>query len=101
MSPAAPFLFLETIEKLGTDFMLDYMEQLGGWPIMGTHKGGNWDVSKYNLEELMILVRNETNTLPLADIYVSQDDKNPTKHILAVNLGPGSEFISIFHAQLI
>ena len=101
MSSPEPFLFADRIEKLGTDFMLEYMEQLGGWPIMGTNKGGNWDESKYNLEELMILVRNETNTLPLADIYVSQDDKNPTKHILAVNLGPGSELINSFHAQLI
>ena len=101
MSPADPFLFSETIEKLGTDFMLEYMEQLGGWPIMGTSKGGHWVENTFNLEDLMILVRNETNTLPLADIYVSQDDKNPTKHILAVNLGPGSKFINIFHAQLI
>ena len=66
--------------------MLDYMEELGGWPIMGARKGGNWDESAFNLEDLMILVRNQTNTLPLADIYVSQDDKNPTKHILTVIL---------------
>ena len=66
--------------------MLNYMEELGGWPIMGAHKGGNWNQSDFNLEDLMILVRNQTNTLPLVDIYVSQDDKNPTKYILEVNL---------------
>ena len=55
--------------------MLDYMEELGRWPIMGAHKGGNWDQSAFNLEDLLILVRNHTNFLPLVRIYVSQDEK--------------------------
>ena len=55
-------------------------------PVLGSHKGGNWNEPAYNLEDLMLLVRSETNTLPIVDIWVSQDDKNPTKHILAVNL---------------
>ena len=51
---------------------------------MGNHRGGNWNSATYNLVDLMILVRNETNTLPFVDIYVAQDDKNPTKYILTV-----------------
>lgn len=75
----------ERIEQLGLDFILSYMEALGGWPVMGNNRGGKWDSTIYNLEDLMIRVRNETNTLPLVDIYVSQDDKNPTKYILTMD----------------
>lgn len=66
------------------------MESFGGWPIMGSHRGGNWNESAYNLEDLMIRVRNETNTLPLVDIYVAQDDKNPSRYILTVRLKPNA-----------
>lgn len=75
----------EKIEELGLDFILSYMESFGGWPIMGSHRGGNWNESAYNLEDLMIRVRNETNTLPLVDIYVAQDDKNPSRYILTID----------------
>lgn len=75
----------ERIEELGLDYILNYMEALKGWPIMGTNRGGNWNNATYNLEDLMILVRNETNTLPFVDIYVAQDDKNPTKYILTID----------------
>ena len=79
-------IFIERIEELGLDFILKYIESFGGMPVLGKKKGGNWNDSAYNLEDLMLLVRRETNTLPLVDIYVAQDDKNPTKHILAVNM---------------
>ena len=74
----------DRIEGLGTDFILNYMENLGGWPILGTKRGGRWNQTDYNLEDLLILIRNETNTLPLADIYVGKDIKNKPKHILVV-----------------
>ena len=51
---------------------------------MDTHRGGKWNSKAYNLEDLMILVRNDTNYLPFVDIWVSQDDKNPSKYILTV-----------------
>lgn len=75
----------ERIEQLGLDFIHDYMEKLGGWPIMGNHRGGKWNSKTYNLEDLMILVRNDTNYLPFVDIWVSQDDKNPSKYIVTID----------------
>ena len=77
-------MLAERIEELGLDFILAYMENFGGMPVLGSNKGGKWDESAYNLEDLMVLVRNETNTLPIVDIWVAQDDKNPTKYILTV-----------------
>lgn len=61
------------------------MEGFGGWPVMGSHPGGNWDASQFNLEDLLIYARKGTNSLPLIDIGVSQDDKQPTKYILYVS----------------
>ena len=87
-------IFIERIEELGLDFILKYIESFGGMPVLGNKKGGNWNESAYNLEDLMLLVRRETNTLPLVDIYVAQDDKNPTKHILAVNM-----FVNLKHIR--
>lgn len=59
------------------------MTGLMGWPVMGSNLGGNWNASK-DLEDLMIEVRKGTNSPPVIDFGVTQDDKNPESHILAV-----------------
>ena len=34
--------------------MLEHLITFGGWPILGAHKGGNWDEESYNFEDLML-----------------------------------------------
>ena len=60
------------------------MESLGGWPVLGDKAGGKWKRAKFNLQDLLILVRNETSSTPLTTIVVSPDDKHPKKYILKV-----------------
>ena len=81
------YVNLDRIEELGFDVIYDYMESLGGWPIMGSNRGGNWNEASFNLEDLMIRLRNETNNLPIVDIKVFQDLKHPVKHIITVSDG--------------
>ena len=79
------FFFLTAqIEQLGLTDIHNYMTLMLGWPIMGSNPGGNWNAST-SLEDLMILVRKGSNSLPVIDFGVTQDDKNPENHILAVS----------------
>ena len=32
------------------------MVTFGGWPVLGTNKGGNWDENAYNFEDLMLKI---------------------------------------------
>ena len=50
------FIKTDKLEELGTDAILDYIITFGGWPILGTHKGGNWDEAAYNFEDLMLKI---------------------------------------------
>ena len=60
------------------------MEGFGGWPILGSRNGGMWNENSYNLEDLMKRMRNDSVPLPLVNMLVFQDVKNPSKNILTV-----------------
>ena len=60
------------------------MEKFGGWPTLGSNRGGNWKEAEFNLEELMILISNDTTSLPLALISIYQDLKHPIEYIVTV-----------------
>ncbi|XP_060595555.1 neprilysin-1-like isoform X2 [Ruditapes philippinarum] len=70
------------IEEHGLGFMQQYLADLGGWPLLGSNAGGKWISSLYNLEDLLVRVRKESNYIPIVDIGVITDDKTPTKHVL-------------------
>ncbi|XP_053378803.1 neprilysin-4-like isoform X4 [Mercenaria mercenaria] len=75
----------DKIEERGLTFIHQYMEGFGGWPVLGSKAGGKWNQSSFNLEDLLIYTRKGTNYIPLIDVGVTQDDKNPTKHILYID----------------
>ncbi|XP_060599061.1 neprilysin-like isoform X3 [Ruditapes philippinarum] len=75
----------DKIEELGLTYIQKYMDGFGGWPVLGSNPGGNWNSSDYNIEDLLIYSRKGTNYLPLIDVGVTQDDKHPTKHILYID----------------
>ena len=80
-----PLSNLANIEDLGLTYIHDYAESLAGLPALGSKSGGNWNEKTFNLETLLSTVRKGTNSLPLFDIAVGQDDKNPTQNILFVS----------------
>jgi hypothetical protein len=65
--------------------MQQYLTDFGGWPLLGSNAGGKWNSSLYNLEDLLVRVRKESNYIPIVDIGVITDDKTPTKHVLYVS----------------
>ncbi|KAL4221850.1 Membrane metallo-endopeptidase-like 1 [Mactra antiquata] len=75
----------EKIEELGLTYIHNFMEGYGGWPVLGSNPGGHWDPSTYNLEELLIYAKKHTNYIPLIDVGITTDDKNPDKHILYID----------------
>ncbi|KAH3821495.1 hypothetical protein DPMN_123259 [Dreissena polymorpha] len=78
------------IEDLGLTYIQSYLTALGGFPVLASKPGGNWVAAGFDLVNLLVRTRNGTNILPLIDVGVVQDDKNPSKYILYVdqpNLG--------------
>lgn len=61
------------------------MEDLGGYPALEQGPGGKWEENKFDLESLLIRSKKETVYIPILDIGVSQDDKNPSKYIAYVS----------------
>ncbi|KAK3609653.1 hypothetical protein CHS0354_035937 [Potamilus streckersoni] len=74
----------EKLDELGTNTIMPFIEELGGWPVLGSSRGG-WNQKNFNFEDLMIKVRRYTNSEPLMDMSVGQDDKNPDKHAVFVD----------------
>lgn len=79
------FYISEILETLGLNYIHQYMEELGGFPSLEQKPGGKWDETKFNFEDLMIRIKNRTNFIPVIDVDVTQDDKNPSKYILYVS----------------
>ncbi|KAL3862599.1 hypothetical protein ACJMK2_008556 [Sinanodonta woodiana] len=73
----------EKLDELGTSTIMPFIEDLGGWPVLGSSRGG-WN-GNFNFEDLLVKVRCSTSSKPLIDMSVGQDDKNPDKHALFVD----------------
>ncbi|XP_052286695.1 membrane metallo-endopeptidase-like 1 isoform X2 [Dreissena polymorpha] len=73
------------IEDLGLTYIQSYMTALGGFPVLASKPGGNWVSAGFDWVNLLVRTRNGTNSLPLIDVGVTQDDKNPSKYILYVD----------------
>ena len=67
-------------------YIHEYMENLGGMPALGSSPGGKWNEASFDMTEMMNRMKLETTYVPIIDIGIMQDDKNPSKHILYVSL---------------
>lgn len=71
------------IDSRGIEPTFGLLKELGGWPVLGNNKGGNWNESQYDLTTLLLdLLR--YNNKPLINLYVYTDSKNSTIRIIYV-----------------
>ncbi|XP_060581148.1 membrane metallo-endopeptidase-like 1 [Ruditapes philippinarum] len=77
----ASCLDLETIEKRNSTAAVPLLEELGGWPVLGTKLGGNWIESNFSLSQLLITLRQYNNN-PVINMYVSPDIRNSQQYII-------------------
>lgn len=69
------------IDSRGIEPTFGLLKELGGWPVLGNNKGGNWNESQYDLTTLLLdLLR--YNNKPLINLYVYTDSKNSTIRII-------------------
>jgi hypothetical protein len=59
------------------------LEELGGWPILGTGPGGNWSENEFSLSKLLISLH-QYNNYPVIGMFVGYDDRESTKNIIHV-----------------
>ncbi|XP_052285288.1 membrane metallo-endopeptidase-like 1 [Dreissena polymorpha] len=73
------------LEDLGLTYIQSYLTALGGFPVLASKPGGNWAVAGFDLVDLLVKTRNGSNSMPLINVGVTQDDKNPSKYIIYVD----------------
>ena len=80
------FILADTIDKRDADPLIHLLTKLGGWPVLSDGPGGNWDQRKYDLETLMGTLSGKYNNDIIFSSYVSEDDKNSSRHIIKVSI---------------
>lgn len=71
----------DLIEQKNISVTIPLLNEIGGWPVLGTNPGGNWADGSFSLSSLLITLR-KYNNRPLIDLYVSSDVKNTTQRII-------------------
>ena len=61
------------------------MQEIGGWPVLGTNPGGSWNEASFDIVSLLVNLK-KYNNAPVMRLYVSSDVKNSTQRILYVSL---------------
>ncbi|XP_022336609.2 membrane metallo-endopeptidase-like 1 [Crassostrea virginica] len=66
---------------------LPLLREMGGWPILGTHEGGNWKEGNFSLATLVATI-NKYSNVPYIFPYVFVDSKDKTRRLLHLD-NPG------------
>ena len=64
--------------------VIQYLEEFGGWPILGTSPGGYWNEADFNLVNLLVNLR-QYGFSPLIALSVHTDLKQTDRHSLYVS----------------
>ncbi|XP_071945619.1 membrane metallo-endopeptidase-like 1 [Antedon mediterranea] len=75
----------DTIDKLDGEPLIDLLEYLGGWPVLGPSPGGMWSQRGYKFETLWATLSGEFNNRHIIHSYVDYDDKNSSRYILKID----------------
>ena len=75
----------DQIEKKNLSVAFPLMQEIGGWPVLGTNPGGNWNEASFDIVSLLVSLRKYWNE-PVMSLYVFPDDKNSTQRILYVSV---------------
>ena len=76
--------FSDLIEQKNLSVAIPLLNELGGWPVLGSNPGGNWNGANFDLVSLLVRLRTYNNR-PLISQYVSSDYKNSTQRIIYVS----------------
>ncbi|OWF45829.1 Neprilysin [Mizuhopecten yessoensis] len=74
----------DLIEQRNISVAFPMLNELGGWPVLGSKPGGNWNESEYDLTQLMVKLI-KYNNKPLIEMYVYTDVKNSTVRVIYVD----------------
>ena len=64
--------------------MIEMLTSLGGWPVLETNPGGNWNQSAFSFERLLATLIGQYDTYPIISVFVETDDKNSSEYVLQV-----------------
>ena len=73
-------LFTARIEERNLSVITPLLEEMGGWPALGSAPGGGFQSDKFSLQKLLYHLMVYYNN-PLIGLYVSENTKNTTSRI--------------------
>ncbi|XP_072047746.1 membrane metallo-endopeptidase-like 1 [Amphiura filiformis] len=76
---------LETIDERDDEPLSNLLHDLGGWPVLGDTKGGNWNQTDYDFEALMGHLSGQYNNDVIVGSFVRVDDKDSTRYVLFID----------------
>ncbi|XP_060575366.1 neprilysin-1-like [Ruditapes philippinarum] len=75
----------DKIEKLGNAPLHEYMESMGGLPMLGDAPGGRWDSSSYSLEDLLVKSFHMTPSTPMIHLSIKDTNKKKDRFELQID----------------
>ncbi|KAL0277066.1 UNVERIFIED_CONTAM: hypothetical protein PYX00_004479 [Menopon gallinae] len=72
----------ETTEHLGAQPLLDLLKDIGGWNV-----SGEFNISKWSLQESLHVLHNEYSMDVLFSWVVGEDDKNSSRYVITIEQG--------------
>ena len=74
----------DLIEQKNISVVIPLMQELGGWPVLGSNPGGNWNESAFDIVKLLITLKKYNND-PIMTMNVGPDTRNSTQRIIFVS----------------
>ncbi|XP_060583095.1 neprilysin-1-like [Ruditapes philippinarum] len=71
------------IEALGISVMTDHLDSIGGWPVLGTKPGGNWNESSFDIMSDLVSIR-YSGVSPFIQVFLGLDEKDSGKRMIKI-----------------
>ncbi|XP_033642275.1 neprilysin-4-like [Asterias rubens] len=75
----------ETINKEREQPLIQMLDSVGGWPVLGDRPGGNWNPSTFTFESLWVTLAKKFDMLAIISVWVGVDEKESSEHVLKIN----------------
>jgi hypothetical protein len=63
--------------------MTDHLDSIGGWPVLGTKPGGNWNESSFDIMSDLVFIR-YSGVSPFIQVFLGLDEKDSGKRMIKV-----------------